>query len=113
MLLRIALFVALLVAAYLLFFRGGDVRGVDARRLVAEGGRLVDVRSREEYAAGHIEGATNIPIQELEGRMEELAPKDQPIVVYCQSGGRSRRAAELLKSAGYSAVHNLGGMRQW
>jgi phage shock protein E len=101
------------VAGYLVFMRGGDVTGSDARRLVESGARLVDVRTREEFAAGHLPGAVNIPVQELDRRMAELEPKGEPVVLYCRSGNRSGRSARMLKSAGYSAVHDLGAMSQW
>jgi rhodanese-related sulfurtransferase len=55
----------------------------------------------------------NIPVQELDGRMSELEPKDRPIVVYCRSGNRSGRAARMLKEAGYVSVHDLGAMTRW
>lgn len=87
--------------------------GSEARRLVENGARLVDVRTPEEFAVEHIPGAVNIPVQDLDRRMGELEPKDQPVVVYCQSGNRSGRAAKLLKDAGYAAVHDLGPMSRW
>jgi phage shock protein E len=101
------------MVAYLVHMRGGDVTGSDARRLVGSGARLVDVRTREEFAAGHLPGAVNIPVQELDRRMAELEPKGEPLVLYCRSGSRSGRAARMLKGAGYSAVHDLGAMSRW
>lgn len=103
---------AILVAAigYLLFLRRGDVGVSDARRLVELGALLVDVRTPEEFSAGHIDGAVNIPLQALDRRMGELGPKDRSIVVYCRSGNRSSRARRMLESAGFSAVHDLGAM---
>ena len=91
----------------------GDVSGAEARRLVASGARLVDVRTEGEFAAGHVPGAVNIPVQELGRRVGELEPKDRPVVLYCRSGSRSSRAAHMLRSAGFSHVHDLGGMSRW
>ena len=109
-----AILVALvLVLVYFVFLRGGDITGGEARKLVQDGARLLDVRTSAEFASGHIDGALNIPLQELEGRMDELEPRDQPIVVYCRSGQRSRQASRLLKSAGYAAVSDLGAMSRW
>jgi phage shock protein E len=105
--------VLVLMGAYFLFMRRGDVPGAEAHRLVEQGARLVDVRTRNEFADGHISGALNIPVQELEQRMRELGSSDQSIVVYCRSGARSSRASRMLKSAGYSAVHDLGAMSRW
>ncbi len=87
------------------------VTGDEARAAVAAGALLVDVRSPEEFAGGHIDGARNIPIDSLTGRMAEI-PKDKPVVVYCAVGGRSAQAAVALSGAGYT-VKNLGAMSNW
>lgn len=89
-----------------------------ARRLVAEGALLLDVRTREEFRSGHIEGAVNVPIGELDARMHELdaltdGDRSAPIVVYCSSGRRSGIAKEKLLAAGYDQVTNLGGIEDW
>lgn len=102
-----------LVVGYFMFMKGGDVTSAEARRLVQAGARLVDVRTPGEFAAGHIEGAVNIPVQELDARMSELQPKDAAVVVYCRSGKRSGNAARMLKSAGFAVVHDLGPMSRW
>lgn len=73
---------------------------------------LVDVRTPEEFAAGHIPGAVNIAVETLESRLEEI-PTDQPVVVYCRSGNRSATAADILVSAGYNPVYDLGGIINW
>ncbi|RAK22360.1 rhodanese-related sulfurtransferase [Anoxybacillus vitaminiphilus] len=75
--------------------------------------QLIDVREPEEYAAGHILGARNIPLSQLRMRMKELRP-DQPIYLYCQSGLRSGRAAQMLYRKGYRDLYHLkGGFKQW
>jgi len=102
-----------LVVGYFMFMKGGDVSGAEARQLVQAGARLVDVRTPGEFAAGHLAGALNIPVQELDGRMQELLPKDAAVVVYCRSGHRSGNAARMLKSAGFATVHDLGPMTRW
>ena len=105
---------ALLGAAFLvsqLVFRS---RGAEARQWVAqEGALLLDVRSEREFAAGHLPGAVNVPVTQLAAQLETLGDKRRPIVVYCASGMRSRRAASLLREAGYSRVLNLGTMGAW
>ena len=106
--------VAVVVAlGYFMFMKGGDVSGAEARQLVQTGARLVDVRTPGEFAASHIDGAINIPVQELDKRMNELQPKERAVVVYCRSGHRSGNAARMLKSAGFPAVHDLGPMSRW
>ncbi|MBL8935554.1 MAG: rhodanese-like domain-containing protein [Archangium sp.] len=84
----------------------------EAKALVKAGAVLVDVRTPEEFAAKHLDGAVNIPIDDLEARKAEL-PKDKDIVLYCRSGARSARGKSLLASAGYTRVHNLGPMSNW
>jgi rhodanese-related sulfurtransferase len=103
----------LLAVGYFVLTRRGDVDPGQARQLVDSGARLIDVRTPAEFAAGHIPGALNIPLQELEQRMGELEPKQAPIVLYCRSGNRSSSAARALKAAGYAAVHDLGAMSRW
>jgi len=68
---------------------------------------LLDVRTETEYAAGHIPGAINIPVDELRNRLQEL-PRDREIAAYCQVGQRGYIATRILKQAGFR-VANLGG----
>ena len=105
--------IAVLVAGYLWLRPSGDLSGQDARQLVAQGAVLLDVRTPAEYAGGHLDGAVNIPLQQLADRLTELRPTDRPLVVYCRSGARSRQATELLREAGFGAVHDLGAMDRW
>ncbi|MEM7157345.1 MAG: rhodanese-like domain-containing protein [Myxococcota bacterium] len=90
-----------------------------AHRLVEqEGALLLDVRSPDEFAAGHIEGARNIPHDQLRSRLDEVRTLVEgnlkaPIVVYCRSGRRSGIAKETLLSADFEQVTNLGGMNDW
>ena len=98
---------------YLRFGLGGDVEGAEAHKLVAGGARLVDVRSPTEFAEGHLPGAVNIPVGMLPQRLGEVGPKDATVILYCQSGARSSRAAALLRKNGFAHVRNLGPMRAW
>lgn len=109
----IFLAVAVLAAAYFMFGKKGDVSSEGARELVQKGARLVDVRTRSEFTEGHLPGALNLPVQDLERRLSELGAKDQPVVLYCRSGQRSARAARILKAAGFTAVHDLGSISNW
>lgn len=84
-----------------------------AHRWVDDGALLLDVRTPEEFAAGHVEGAVNIPVQNLAERMAEVGPQDRPVVVYCRSGARSARATAMLKEAGYQQLLDLGPMSAW
>ena len=112
LLLAVGVAVLLFLTGCFLFVRK-DVSGPEARKLVADGARLVDVRSPEEYAAGHIDGAVNIWVSQLTEHLSELEPKDKPIVLYCHTGMRATRAANILRNAGFTQVHNVGGMSDW
>jgi rhodanese-related sulfurtransferase len=91
----------------------GKISPEKARSLVAEGARLVDVRSPGEFAGGHLDGALNIPVGDLSSRMAELGDKAKPVVLYCASGMRSASAAGTLRRAGFADVHDLGAMARW
>ncbi|BCT74454.1 sulfurtransferase [Sinomonas cyclohexanicum] len=76
------------------------------------GGTLLDVREDYEWEAGHAEGAVHIPLEQLPGRLDELDPDDDLLVI-CRTGGRSARAAQWLVANGYSAFNVAGGMDAW
>jgi rhodanese-related sulfurtransferase len=105
--------IAIIVVLAILFsqFAGGGMKSEDAHQKVAAGATLLDVRTPAEFKSGHIDGAINIPVQELEKRISEV-PKGAEVVVYCRSGARSSRAAGILNKNGYTA-HNLGPMSAW
>ena len=77
--------------------------------LVKNGASLVDVRSAEEFGAGTLEDAVNVPLDKFEAWLEGQS-KDTVIVVFCASGIRSQNAVEMAKALGYSMIYNLGGM---
>ena len=75
---------------------------------------ILDVRTEEEFAEGHIEGAILIPNDEIAEKAEGiLTDKDQKILVYCRSGRRSKLAAEALLALGYTNVWEFGGIIDW
>lgn len=77
--------------------------------------QLVDVRTIEEYEAGHIKGAANINVQDSSFRSEiNKLDKNKAVLVYCRSGKRSNDAAEIMKEAGFTKIVNLeGGILSW
>lgn len=79
------------------------------------GALILDVRTPQEFASGHVPGAVNVPHDELAARVEAGGfDRDRPIVVYCESGGRAGRAATTLVDAGFDDVRHLeGDMRAW
>ncbi|ONK23658.1 rhodanese-like domain-containing protein [Siminovitchia sp. FSL H7-0308] len=75
--------------------------------------QLIDVREQKEYDGGHILGARSIPMSQLKMRMKEIRP-DKPVYLYCQSGMRSGRAAQILYKKGYRQLYHLqGGYKNW
>jgi len=75
---------------------------------------IIDVRSPEEYKAGHIPNAININIDEFEQRLSEIEDlKDFPIITYCNSGKKSGQAAEILVNNGFKNVTNAAGVKQF
>ena len=76
---------------------------------------IVDVREDSEWNEQHIPGAIHIPLAQLNGRISELKQyKDTPVITQCKSGGRSAKALDVLKSAGFSKVYNMdGGIMAW
>jgi rhodanese-related sulfurtransferase len=84
-----------------------------ADQLRQSGSLILDVRQPDEWATGHIEGATLIPLGELQARSGEL-PRDRSIVVVCRSGNRSAQGRDILLAAGFTQVTSLaGGMTDW
>ncbi len=90
-----------------------DISGEAAKKLVEDGATLLDVRSEKEFASGHIKGALNIPIDDLQSRFSELGDRDTPIVVHCQMGGRACTAEAILQEEGFTQVYNLGAIDDW
>ena len=79
----------------------------------AAGAFVLDVRTPEEWADYHIPGATLIPLDQLETRLNEV-PKDKEVVVVCRSGNRSQPGRDILKNAGFSQVTSMsGGLKEW
>lgn len=93
----------------------GNLMGPDLQQGLKEyenapGAVLLDVRTPEEYAGGHIKGSRNLPLQNIVNVEDVLEDKSVPVYLYCQSGARSRRAAAFMEKIGYTDVHNIGGL---
>ena len=73
----------------------------------------IDVRTPAEYAGGHVRGAANVPVDQIDRRIGSLvSDKAATIWLYCTSGARSGRAKRILDAMGYSNVRNIGGLRE-
>lgn len=81
---------------------------VNYKELVQNGAQIIDVRTRGEFASGHIKGSINIPLNELSGQIKKIK-KDKVVITCCASGMRSASAKAQLKSMGFTEVHNGGG----
>ncbi len=74
---------------------------------------VLDVRTPQEYAAGHVPGAINVPYDQVASHLAEI-PKDKDVVLYCRSGRRTGLAAEVLEANGYTKLGHLqGDMEAW
>ena len=90
-----------------------EVSVAEAAKLRDAGAFVLDVRQPEEWEQAHIQGATLIPLGELQARSNEV-PKDVKVVVVCRSGNRSQQGREILLAAGFTQVTSMsGGVTQW
>ena len=90
--------------------QNGDITIEELNNKIAQDAILLDVRSNQEYNEGHLQGAINIPDYELRNRVQrEIPKKNQLVVIYCQYGGRSRNAYNMMKNMGYTNICNLSG----
>lgn len=83
-----------------------------AERVAGGDALVVDVRESREYRPGHVPGAVNLPLSLLPVRLPEV-PKDRPVLVICQAGGRSAQATELMRAVGIDATSVTGGTGAW
>ena len=93
-----------------------NINATEAVLLLNRGKPLVlDVRDATEFAAGHLQGAKNIPVAELAGRLKEIEKfKDKPVLVHCQKGMRAKTACGILKAQQFTQLNNLqGGLDAW
>ena len=81
---------------------------VNYKELMAKGAKIVDVRTRGEFASGHVKGSINIPLNELSSGVKKLK-KETVVITCCASGMRSASAKASLKAMGFAEVHNGGG----
>ena len=91
----------------------GRVDGATAKSLAAAGAKVVDVRTAEEFASGHVPGAINIPYDQIARRASEIGPPSTPVVLYCRTGRRSGIAVEALQKAGYEKLYDFRSVSAW
>ncbi len=118
------LFLALIVIVVMLIMNSvrsrllgfGELKPNAAVRMMNSADPLIlDVREDTEFQGGYIQGAMQIPVGQLEARVNELeAWRDRDVLIYCRTGQRSARAAAILSRQGFSQLHKLdGGMMAW
>jgi rhodanese-related sulfurtransferase len=90
-----------------------DIGGSELLQLQSGGASIVDVRTPQEFAAGHVASAINVPVDQIQ-QVAAAWDKGKPVVVYCATGARSADAAAYLAGAGFLRVYNLaGGVAGW
>jgi phage shock protein E len=106
----ILIIAAILVAVFLLN-KSGLISAKDAQAQLKNGALVIDVRSPGEFESGHLPGAINIPLDEIQTAMpRRVADKNQVLLLHCQSGMRSGMAKRTLKAMGYTNAFNLGSL---
>ncbi|MEO8104859.1 MAG: rhodanese-like domain-containing protein [Candidatus Saccharibacteria bacterium] len=114
---KFGLILVAVVAAFagILFFTSGNTKPTASLTFktvaadVSHGGQLIDVRTPAEFASGHIAGAVNLSLQDMQINKLPAVAKTQPVYVYCHSGNRSGQATVILKAAGYRVI-DLGAI---
>lgn len=79
----------------------------DLENIIANGALIIDVRTKEEYKEGHIDGSLNLPLNDIKKATSWLV-KDIPTILICASGTRSEQAKKILESNGFAKVYNGG-----
>ena len=109
---RVAMVLLLLAMGNACFAQATDISQAELmQRIKAKHAQLIlDVRSPEEYKEGHVPGAINIPYDQIDSRLAEIGSyKNKDVVLYCVSGGRAEKAANILQSAGFSKLQHVDG----
>jgi phage shock protein E len=100
---------AIVAIAYIFMKRSGQITAEDAQTLLKNGALVVDVRTPPEFRSGHIRGAVNLPVDQIEITLpSRVKDKNQPILLHCQAGTRSAVAKRKLNAMGYNNAYNLG-----
>lgn len=92
----------------LLNLLGFGSKSNNIKDFIDRGAVIIDVRTYEEFASGHIKGAKNIPLQIISGKLAEIIKLNKPVIVCCRSGMRSAQAASILKAQGIEVINGGG-----
>ncbi len=103
------LVVVAIVVAFVVLKRATVVSADAARKLLAEGAKVVDVRTAGEFEGRHLPGVIHLPLNELAAGIAARVPdKETPVLLHCLSGARSAAGVRILRGLGYRRAHNLG-----
>ncbi len=75
--------------------------------------KIIDVRTKEEFEEGYIDGAILVPLDIVDKEIEKVANKDETLLVYCRSGVRSKQASQIMANMGYKNIYEFGGIIDW
>ncbi len=107
-LLAFVVIAGLLGAVYVSQNQGSGSSTTTNTLVLADGTTIYDVRTQEEYNAGHAKDAILLPLSDIQAGATPDVERDAPIAVYCRSGNRSSQAAQILKEAGYYNITDIG-----
>ena len=96
-----------------LFGGGSNINDLVEEARQTENAVIIDVRTPAEYKQGHIKGAYNIPLDQIDTVKKMVKNTSTPLYLYCASGARSGNAARYLQNSGYENVRNMGGISSW
>ncbi len=89
----------------------GSQDGHTCWQLIEQGAKVIDVRSPEEFNSGHLPGAINIPLANLESGLTQVTDKQASIVLYCGAGIRAQKGCDILKAQGFNCAINGGSLK--
>ncbi|MBS5794070.1 MAG: rhodanese-like domain-containing protein [Clostridiales bacterium] len=91
------------------------IKAVEAKKLMDNTNcKVLDVRTEEEFNEGHIDNAISLPLDQINGKVEEVfKDKNETILVYCRSGVRSKQASQIMVQKGYTNIFEFGGIIDW
>jgi phage shock protein E len=113
-LIMVACILAIAYFAYSQYHTKYKISPQKAKEMMKEDVAILDVREKSEYKTSHIAKAINIPVSDIDSKIEKIVfDKDKTILVYCQAGSRSRVACRHLSKLGYRHVYNFGGITHW
>src|SRR5680860_225366 len=116
--LLVIVIILLVAGGYYIFIKNVDKGASNevvkiSTQIEAIGGQMIDVREPDEYAAGHADGAINVPLGDILNGDFSKIDMNMPVQVYCNTGYRAGQAKTALEKAGYKNVTNLGGLSDW